>query len=108
MNTQRPEPGSTVPGKDVSQEDIEADIAAARDRLADDVAALADKANVPRHVKARVDETRSTISEAAHVARREATAKVRTLPRPVQVVLPAAAAIGLILLVVARRRGSSH
>jgi len=103
MSTHRPEPG-----KDASQEEIEAEIAAARDRLADDVAALADKANVPKHVKARVDETRSNIGDAAHAAQRQAQAKASALPWPIQIALPAAAVIGLILLIIARRRGSDR
>lgn len=101
MSTQRPEPG-----KNASQEEIEAEIAAARDRLADDVAALADKTNVPKHAKAKIDETRSNIGEAVHTAQRQAQVKASSLPRPIQIALPAAVAIGLILLIIARRRGS--
>jgi hypothetical protein len=98
-------PQPPEPGKGASREDIEADIDATRDRLADDVAALADKVNVPGHVKARIDQTRGNVGQAARHARRQATERARTLPRSAQLAIPGAlATLGLILIIVGRRR----
>lgn len=99
MSSDQPEPR-----KDASQEEIEAEVAAARDRLADDVAALADKADVPKHVKAKIDETRSNLGDAAQNAQRKAQATASTLPRPIQIAIPAAAVLALILIIIGRRR----
>ena len=91
-----------------SAEELEADIADARDRLADDVAALADKADVPKQVRARIDQTRDNLGDTARNAQHRAQATTRSLPAPVRVAVPAAAALAVVLIVVGRRRRSRH
>jgi hypothetical protein len=102
-------PQPPEPDKGASREEIEADIDATRERLADDVAALADKVNVPGQVKAKVNETRDNVGQAARHAQQQATAKARALPRSVRIGVPGAlAALGLVLIIVGRRRRRSH
>lgn len=101
MNAQPPEPD-----RNQDNEDLEAEITAARDRLADDVAALAAKADVPKQVKAKIDETRSSLGDAARSVQQQAKARTRSLPTPARFAIPAAAVVGLILLIVSRKRRS--
>lgn len=100
-------PQPPEPGKGASREDIEAEIGATRDRLADDVAALAAKANVPAQVKAKIDQTRGNVGHAARNAKHQATEKARSLPRAAQFAIPGAlAALGFILILAGRKRRS--
>lgn len=103
MNNSTPQPPE--PDRRASREEIEADIEATRERLADDVAALAAKADVPGQVRAKVQQTRGNLSDAARRTREQATQKVRSLPRVAQVAIPAAmAALGVILIIAGRRQ----
>lgn len=97
-------PQPPEPGKQASREEIEADIEATRERLADNVAALAAKADVPGQVKAKVQETRDNVSQAARRAQQQATEKVRSLPRIAQLAIPAAMAVVGVILIVAGRK----
>lgn len=94
-------------GKNASREEIEADIEATRERLADDVAALAAKADVPGQLRAKINRTRGNLGRAARRARRQTGDTVRSLPRPVQLMIPAAlAALGVVLIILGRRQRS--
>lgn len=100
-------PQPPEPDKKASREEIEADIEATRERLADDVAALAAKADVPGQVRAKVQQTRGNVSNAARKTRQQATQKVRSLPRVAQLAIPAAMAVlGVILIIAGRRQRS--
>lgn len=105
---QPPEPGKPELGKNASREEIEADIEATRDRLADDVAALAAKADVPGQVRAKVQETRGNVSNAARRAQHQATQKVRSLPRAAQFAIPAVMAVLGVILIIAGRKQQSR
>ncbi|GAB3926732.1 hypothetical protein GCM10011575_08280 [Microlunatus endophyticus] len=96
------------PRNNPSAEDLEADIADARERLADDVAALADKADIPKQVRARIDQTRDNLGGTARKAQHQAQATTRSLPGPVRVAIPAAAALAVVLIIVGRRHRPRH
>jgi UDP-3-O-[3-hydroxymyristoyl] glucosamine N-acyltransferase len=117
------------PGPDASPDEIEADIAATRARLADSVDALADKMDVKARAQEKVDDVRSTaqakvsdvrataqakIDEVTATAQakafvgkdkaeqgyREVRQRVLALPRPAQIALAAAPVLLVVLLVV--------
>jgi hypothetical protein len=64
------------PGPDASPEEIEADIAATRARLADSVDALADKMDVKARAQEKVDDVRSTAQAKVSDVRATAQAKI--------------------------------
>ena len=54
---------TTPPAQDASVEEIEADIAATRERLAESVDALADKVNVKARAQEKVEQTKEQAQE---------------------------------------------
>jgi hypothetical protein len=121
------------PGPDASPEELEADIALTRARLADSVDALADKMDVKARAHEKVDEVKSTaqakVSDVAATAQarlddvrataqakatvgkdkaeqgyREVSQRVLALPRPAQIALAAAPLLVVVLLVVRKAR----
>jgi hypothetical protein len=105
MNT-TPQPPE--PDKNLTPEEIEADIAATRERLAEDVEALAAKADIPGQAKARIEETRRKAGHVAHQVQDQATQTAQSLPRPALIALPTAiAAILALIIIIATRRRST-
>ncbi|WP_375433222.1 DUF3618 domain-containing protein [uncultured Friedmanniella sp.] len=114
------EPVQPAPGADATPEEIEADIAATRARLAESVDALADKVDVKAQAQHKVDDVKATAQ--AKVAEVKATAqqkvaegkvtaqeqvvRVKGLPRNVQIALAAAPVLLVVLLVVRKARAS--
>jgi UDP-3-O-[3-hydroxymyristoyl] glucosamine N-acyltransferase len=127
------EPTQSPPGPDASPDEIEADIAQTRARLADSVDALADKVNVKARAQEKVDDVKTTaqakVNEVKATAQakaeevlataqakatvgqekvvqgsREASRRVLALPRPVQIALAAAPVLLVALLVVRKAR----
>ena len=78
------------PGPDASPDEIEADIARTRARLADSVDALADKVNVKARAQEKVDEVKTTAQ--AKVADAKATAQAKV--EDVRTTAQARAAVG--------------
>ena len=87
------QPTQSPPGPDASPDEIEADIARRRARLADSVDALAERLDV----KARVQE------KVVHGSR-EVSRRVQALPRPAQIALAVAPVLLVALLVVRKAR----
>jgi len=121
------------PGPDASPDEIEADIAETRARLADSVDALADKVNVKARAQEKVDDVKSTAQAKvddvlataqakaedlrvsaqakASVGREkvvqgshEVSRRVLALPRPAQLALVAAPVLLVVLLAVRKAR----
>lgn len=85
------------PAKDASAEEIEADIAATRERLAESVDALADKVNVKARAQEKVDYTKEQARDLLGQAKakgEDALGQARRAPLPAQI-----AAIGIPVLV---------
>jgi hypothetical protein len=87
-------------GEDRTPEQIEAEIERTRDDLGETVAQLAEKADVKRQAKEKVEETKEAASEKASQARDRAIAGIRENPAPVA----AGAAAVLVLFVILRHR----
>ena len=121
-NTPEPERAAVSPPPprpDASADEIEADIAATRERLTDSVGALADKANVKAQAERKVDETkeqaRAKVGEAT--AKAKATAgeakgqaqqlvdQAKTAPRPIQMAIVLIPVTVIVLLIVKAVRG---
>jgi hypothetical protein len=127
------QPTQSPPGPDASPDEIEADIAQARARLAGSVDALADKLDVKARAQEKVEDVKATaqskVSEVKATAQtkaqdllataqaqaavgqekvvqgsREVTRRLRALPRPAQITLAAAAVLMVTLLVVRKAR----
>ena len=117
------------PAKDASAAEIEADIQATRERLAESVDALADKVNVKaraqekvdqtkqqarekvdetrQQVRDKADQTRQQVRDKANQARTKGTellGQAKQAPRPVQLALVAAPALVLVVLIIGRIR----
>lgn len=89
---------------DASVEEIEADIAATRERLADSVDALADKVNVKARAQEKANQTKEQAREKLDHARssgRQLLGHAREASRPVQLVI-AAVPVAVILLLIVR------
>lgn len=112
----------TRPGPDATPEEIAADIARTRARLADNVDALADKLDVKSRAQDKVDDVRATaqakvdeVKATAQAAAAEGKEKVvagsrqvgdryQELPQPVQVVIAVAPVVLMVVLVIRRIR----
>ena len=91
------------PAKDASADEIEADIAATRERLAASVDALADKVNVKARAQEKIDDTKQRAQDLLG----RATDQARRAPRPVQLAVlgvPVALLLALIIAQIRRRR----
>ena len=102
------------PPPDASADEIEADIAATRERLADSVDALADKVNVKaqaeRKVEATKEQAKAKVGEAADKAKATAgeakgqaqqlVDQAKTAPRPIQVAIVLLPVTVIVLLIV--------
>ena len=112
---------TTPPAKDASAEEIEADIAPTRERLAESVDALADKVNVKARAQEKAEQTKDQAKEKFDEAKEQAKEKLdeakvksqdligqaRQAPRPVQLALvfvPVAVIVWLIVKSIRRRR----
>ena len=110
------------PAKDASVDEIEADIAATRERLAESVDALADKVNVKARAQEKVDQSKEQAREKLGQAREQAEEKLeqaktkgqdllgqaRQAPPPVQLAIVSVPIVVIVLLIVraVRRRRS--
>ena len=115
------EPVSPPPGADASPEEIEADIAATRARLAGSVDALADKVDVKAQAQHKVDDVKAQaqakvaevkataqekVSGARTTAQEQVVDRVKVWPRSAQIALAAAPVLLVVLLVVRKARAS--
>ena len=91
------------PAKDASADEIEADIAATRERLASSVDALADKVNV----KARAQEKVQYTKEQARDLLGQAKDKATGAPRPVQLAVVGVPVLVLLLVIINKIRRRS-
>ena len=99
------------PAKDASAEEIEADIAATRDRLAESVDALADKVNVKARAEEKVEYTKEQVRDVLGQAKAKgenALGQARRAPRPAQIAAVAVPLLALLLVIInkVRRRRS--
>ena len=109
------------PAKDASADEIEADIAATRERLAESVDALADKVNVKARAQDKVDQTKQQAREKVDETKQQAQEKVdqakakgtelldqaKSVPRPVQLALVAVPVVVLVVVIITRLRRRS-
>jgi hypothetical protein len=96
------------PAEDASIEEIEADIAATRERLADSVDALADKVNVKARAQEKADETKQQAKKKLGQAKtkgQDLLSQAGEAPRPVQLAIVAVPVALIILLIVKAFRG---
>jgi flagellar biosynthesis GTPase FlhF len=96
------------PAKDASAEEIEADIAATRERLAESVDALADKVNVKARAQEKAEQTKEQAKEKLDQAKtkgQDLLGQARQAPRPVQLAMVAVPIAVLVLLIVKAVRG---
>jgi hypothetical protein len=100
-------PGSPPPA-DASVAEIEADIAATRDRLADSVDALADKVNVKARAQEKVELTKEQAKEKLDLARtkgEDLLGQARQASRPAQLAIASVPLAVIVLLIVRAVRG---
>lgn len=109
------------PAKDASADEIEADIAATRERLADSVDALADKVNVKARAQEKVDYTKEQASELLGQAKakgnealgqakakgNQALNQAKGAPRPIQLAVLAVPVLALLLVIINKIRRRS-
>ena len=127
------QPTQSPPGPDASPDEIEADIARRRARLADSVDALAERLDVKARAQEKVEDVKATAQAKASDVKataqakaqdllataqaqaavgkekvvhgsREASRRLQALPRPVQIALAVAPALLVALLVVRKAR----
>ena len=105
------QPTQPGPGPDASPEEIEADIAATRARLAGNVDALADKVDVKARAQDKVEDVKVAAQARAEEGKeklragtQEVTDRYQDLPRPVQIALAVAPVVLVVLLVVRKIR----
>ena len=94
---------TTPPAKDASIEEIEADIAATRERLAESVDALADKVNVKARAQEKAEQTKEQAKEKLGEAKtkgQDLLGQAREASPPVQLVLVAVPIAVIVLLIV--------
>jgi CHASE3 domain sensor protein len=99
---------TTPPAKDASVEEIEADIAATRERLAESVDALADKVNVKARAQEKAEQTKEQAREKLGEAKtkgQDLLGQARQASRPVQLALVSVPIAVLVLLIVRAVRG---
>jgi flagellar biosynthesis GTPase FlhF len=95
---------TTPPAKDAPAEEIEADIAATRERLAESVDTLADKVNVKARAQEKAEQTKDQAKEKLDEARtkgQDLIGQARQAPRPVQLAI-LSVPVALIVLVIVR------
>ena len=104
----------TPPAKDASMEEIEADIAATRARLADNVDALADKVDVKARAQDKVEDVKVAAQARAEEGKeklvagsRQVSERYQGLPRPAQIALAVAPVVLMVVLVVRKIRSRS-
>jgi hypothetical protein len=102
------EPANPEP-QPITAEEIQADIEQTRERLAESVDALADKANVKARAQEKVDETKQRARERVEQTRQQAVVQTRllqdrfkTAPRPVQIAVVAVPAALIVVALVVR------
>jgi hypothetical protein len=96
------------PAEDASVEEIEADIAATRERLAESVDALADKVNVKARAQEKANETKQQARKKLGQAKtkgQDLLSQAGEAPRPVQLAIVAVPVALIILLIVKAVRG---
>jgi flagellar biosynthesis GTPase FlhF len=99
---------TTPPAKDASVEEIEADIAATRERLAESVDALADKVNVKARAQEKAEQTKEQAREKLDQAKtkgQDLLGQARQASRPVQLALVSVPIVVIVLLIVKAVRG---
>ena len=99
---------ATAIGKDASVEEIEADMAATRERLADSVDALADKVNVKARAQEKAEQTKEQAKEKLDEARtkgQDLLSQAREASRPVQLAIVSVPIAVIVLLIVRAVRG---
>jgi hypothetical protein len=95
------------PAKEASADEIEADIAATRERLAESVDALADKVNVKARAQEKADQTKDQAKEKLGQAKskgQELIGRARHASRPVQLAIVSVPVL-IVLLIVKSIRG---
>jgi Protein of unknown function (DUF3618) len=96
------------PAEDASVEEIEADIAATRERLAESVDALADRVNVKARAQEKANETKQQARKKLGQAKtkgQDLLSQAGEAPRPVQLAIVAVPVALIILLIVKAVRG---
>ena len=96
------------PAKDASIEEIEADIAATRERLAESVDALADKVNVKARAQEKAEQTKEQAKEKLDQAKtkgQDLLMRARQASRPVQLAIAAVPVAVIVLLILKAVRG---
>jgi Protein of unknown function (DUF3618) len=99
---------TTPPAKDASVEEIEADIAATRERLAESVDALADKVNVKARAQEKAEQTKEQAKDKLGEAKtkgQDLLGQVRQASRPVQLAIVSVPIAVLVWLIVRAVRG---
>lgn len=99
------------PGPDATPEEIEADIAATRARLADNVDALADKVDVKARAQDKVEDVKVAAQARAEEGKeklragsRQVTDRYQDLPRPAQIAVAVAPVVLMVVLVIRKIR----
>jgi uncharacterized protein YhaN len=98
------------PAKDASVEDIEADIAATRERLAESVDALADKVNVKARAQDKAEQTKQQAKEKLDQAKtkgQDLIGRVRQTSRSVQLTIVSVPVLIILLIIRSVRRRRS-
>ena len=98
----------TPPAKDASMEEIEADIGATRERLAESVDALADKVNVKARAQEKADQAKEQAKEKLGQAKakgQDLMGQARQDPRKVQLALISVPVAVIVLVIVRAVRG---
>ena len=105
------EPTQPGPGPDATPEEIEADIAATRARLAGNVDALADKVDVKARAQDKVEDVKVAAQARAEESKekvlagsRQVAERYQGLPRPAQIAVAAAPVVLMVLAVVRKIR----
>ena len=99
------------PGPDATPEEIEADIAATRARLAGNVDALADKVDVKARAQDKVEDVKVAAQARAEEGKekvlagsRQVSERYQGLPRPVQIAIAVAPVVLMVVLVIRKIR----
>jgi hypothetical protein len=90
------------PAKDASAEEIEADIAATRERLAQSVDALADKVNVKARAQEKAEQTKEQAREKLDQAKakgQDLLGQARQASRPIQLAIVSVPVLIVLLIV---------
>jgi hypothetical protein len=98
------------PAKDASAEEIEADIAATRERLAESVDALADKVNVKARAQDKAEQTKQQAKEKLDQAKtkgQDLIGRIRKTSRSVQLTIVSVPVLIILLIIRSVRRRRS-